>query len=1028
MRESSSPARRRRALIASMFAGLAALVAASLLAFAQPPQDKPRAPIWGQPQPPQTTPPAAPVPATPPAQRPPPQQQQAPAASPVIARIEGRSITQLDFDRLAQPYFQRLRSEMGSGFSGDVQKIASFNVLDELIRRELLAIESQRQKIEVSQDEIDAILRQDPFFLTNGKFDPVKFNGYKTSLESNYLQVLPRIRAMAAMVKLEESLRKRFTPAPAQVRAEWARRNDQVRFKVLPLLTRDISIEPEATEAEWAQYYQAHPDQFMRRTRVRLRYARLPLPAAGDSTRAAEESKALERAKAIADSLRGGMLPDTAAELTDSGLFDLPAPVIPGLGRVAGLADTIGRVDEDSTIRVVGPYTAPDAVIVGVVAERQPKRVRPLREVLGDVKRRADTEKRRVAEEAERRAFHEANRERWRGTRASLTRLTLNASTIAVKPPPSREVDRWYAQHGRSLLGMPDSSEAGLPPITDSLRAVARARMMEEQRPQRVAEAMDRIVTGLRAARDARALAKANAAAAETLTFATGSGPDTLFNPPFVDSLLASAAAAMGTLQGPRAFGPYWAVWRVDAADTSFVPPYEAVRARSDLEFAEDRRRKEEAEGKAYFEQHREEFKTPVKYALDYVAVRIPPPDSVRIPETEIRRQYDANLKDYRQEEQVKARHILFMTRDAGPEVEQKAKARADSLLAAIRKDGGDFSELAKRFSQEPGAAARGGDLGWFGRGRMVKEFEDAAFALKPGEISPVVRTQFGYHIIKLEDRKDAGTKPFDEVRAELRMQMAQVRGDSTARRSANSLRRRLALGGDAKDLAAPHGGVVSAAPIAASEAVPAMGFAQGMAQDLPGMTPGKWAQNIYRAGNSYLVLRVREKIPQQPAEFDEVKTQAIEDMKRAKRRVVLDQKVEAIRSGLAAGASLDSLAAPYGGLRDSGLLGQTAGFAPMVGSEPRVLQKAFAMTPGEVTDTLQVAQGVIWLRLEEKKSGDPATFKAASAQIEGELTKKKYDEWVQAKKKTVKIEILRPDLKDPRPSPFKTMTTSTGG
>lgn len=99
----------------------------------------------------------------------------------MIARIEGRNLTQMDFDRLAQPYFQRLRSELGSGFSGDVQKIASFNVLDELIRRELLAIESQRQKIEISQDEIDALLKQDPFFLTNGKFDPVKFNGYKTS-------------------------------------------------------------------------------------------------------------------------------------------------------------------------------------------------------------------------------------------------------------------------------------------------------------------------------------------------------------------------------------------------------------------------------------------------------------------------------------------------------------------------------------------------------------------------------------------------------------------------------------------------------------------------------------------------------------------------------------------------------------------------------------------------------------------------------------------------------------------------------
>jgi parvulin-like peptidyl-prolyl isomerase len=991
-----------------MAAALAAIAIVSLPALAQRPRQP--VPSWAQPQ----------------------QQQQrqapAPAGSPVIARIGGRPVTQTEFDEVAMPYFRMLKGQLGASFTGDIQKIATFNVLDELIRRELLVIESQREKLEVSQAEMDALLMQDPFFLTNGRFDPVKFNRYKTTPGTNYLQVQPRIREMAVMNKLDQSLRKRFTPTPAQVRAEWIKRNDQVRVKLLPLLTRDMPIEPEATEGEWAEYYRAHPDQFMRRTRVRLRYARLPLPPEGDSTRAVEESKALDRAKAIADSLRRGTLPDSAAELTDSGLFDIPAQFVPGLGHVAGLVDTLGHLDLDSTLRILGPYPTHDAVVVGLVAERQPRHLPPMREVLGDVKRRADVEKRRAINEAERRAFYESHRERWRGARAALTRVTLNPSTIAVTAPTPQEVDRWYAEHGRSLFGVPDSSKAWLPPIDDSLRAVTRARLTEEQRAHRLAETMARIVTAMRTARDARALAKANGAAAETLSVWKSSDPDTLFDAAFAESLLASATAAKGTVQGPRAFGRAWAVWRVDAVDTSFAPPYEAVRARSDLEFAQDRRERDAAEASAYFGQHREEFKTPVKYALDYVAVPIPPPDSVRVPEAEIRRQYDANPNDYRQEEQVKARHILFATRDPRPDVDKMAKARADSLLAAIRKDGGDFAELAKRFSQEPGAPTSGGDLGWFGRGRMVKEFEDAAFALAPGEISPVVKTQFGYHIIKVEARKAAGMKPFEEARVEIRMHLAQSRGDSLARRSADALRRRLVLGGDAKVLAAPYGGVVSAAPISATEALPAIGFTPGLARELPAMTPGTWAQNVYRAGSTYLVARMRQRIPERPAEFEEVKNQAAEAMRSAKRRAALTRKVEAIRSGLAAGASLDSLAAPYGGLRDSGFMGQSAGFVPMLGTEPRVVQKAFAMSPGEVTDTLQVALGVVWMRVEEKKSGDPASFKTASTQIEGELTKKKYDEWVEEKKKSVTIEILRPDLKGPRPSPFKAMTMSSGG
>jgi len=1009
----------------------AALLCACGRALAQGATGTQRVPVWAQPPQQQTPAPGAQgVPAWAQPQRPP-QQPPAQLASPVIVRVGGRPITEQGFDRVAEPYFRMLRAQLGPSFAGDVQRMATFNVLDELVRRELLALEAQRLKIQATPEDVDSLLVHDPYFLTDGKFDAVKFNSYKTQPGSNYTQMLPQLSEMAAVRKLDESLRKRFSPTPAQLREEWARRNDQVRLRLLPLLTRDMSLDPEASEAEWAQYYQAHPDQFTRKTRARLRYARLPLPAEGDSSRAAAEAQAMARGRSIADSLRRRALPDTSAELTDSGLFDLPSPAIPGIGRVTGLTDTLALLDIDSTIRVVGPYPGRDLVIVGAVTERQPKHVPTMREVLGDVRRRADVEKRRTTNEKDRLEFYQAHRERWRGRRAELTRLVLDPASLAVSAPGGVELDRWYARHGHSLFGIPDTSKAWLPPITDSMRTVVRGRIMGDERAQRGAEAATRMAGALRTARDPWALAKANGAAAETLAFMTSSGPDTLFGRPFIDSLLASAPATRGAVQGPRAFGTRWVVWRVDHADTSFVPSYEAVRSRSDQEFAESRRVQDEADGRAYFDQHRTDYKTPVRYGLDYVLVRVPLPDSVRIPESEIRRAYDANRNAYRQEEQVKARHILFLTRegarDASPDADQKARARADSLLAAIRKEGGDFAELARRFSQEPGASTSGGDLGWFGRGRMVKEFEEAAFALKPGELSPVVRTQFGYHIIKVEDRKAAGVRPYSEMRDEIRAQMAQARGDSIARRSAATLRRKLAAGGDAKALSARYGGVAKASPIAANDALPAIGFVEGLAPELPKLLAGTWAPHVYRAGNAWMALRVREVVPQRPADFDEVKAQAIEDMKDAKRRLLLNGKVAAIRSGLATGATLDSLAAPYGGLRDTGFLSQASGFLPGVGSEPRVVARAFAMKPGEQTDTLQVTPGVVWIRLEEKKSGDPATYQTATAQIEVEMVKKKYDAWVEAKKKSVTIEILRADLKGPRPNPFGGATVTAG-
>src|SRR5439155_2515317 len=108
-----------------------------------------------------------------------------------------------------------------------------------------------------------------------------------------------------------------------EIRAEWAKRNDQVRYSYLALLQREMSLEPEATETEVAGYYRAHPDAFMRKTRAHLHYVKLPLPEQTDSTRTREERRAMERARAIADSLTHKTLADSAAELVDTGPFEL---------------------------------------------------------------------------------------------------------------------------------------------------------------------------------------------------------------------------------------------------------------------------------------------------------------------------------------------------------------------------------------------------------------------------------------------------------------------------------------------------------------------------------------------------------------------------------------------------------------------------------------------------------------------------------------------------------------------------------
>jgi peptidyl-prolyl cis-trans isomerase C len=130
--------------------------------------------------------------------------------------------------------------------------------------------------------------------------------------------------------------------------------------------------------------------------------------------------------------------------------------------------------------------------------------------------------------------------------------------------------------------------------------------------------------------------------------------------------------------------------------------------------------------------------------------------------------------------EQVKARHILLkFSHNMSEEEKKKVKEKAESILERLKK-GEDFAELATAYSEDPGSAKKGGDLGYFQKGKMVKPFEEAAFSLKPGQLSGIVETRFGYHIIKVEDYKESGTKTFDEVKdsikAELQNELAKVK------------------------------------------------------------------------------------------------------------------------------------------------------------------------------------------------------------------------------------------------------------
>jgi peptidyl-prolyl cis-trans isomerase D len=174
----------------------------------------------------------------------------------------------------------------------------------------------------------------------------------------------------------------------------------------------------------------------------------------------------------------------------------------------------------------------------------------------------------------------------------------------------------------------------------------------------------------------------------------------------------------------------------------------------------------DDAKVKEYYEAHKDEFRTPERVRAQYVVLSAQAlAKQEPVSEAEVQAAYDARAAQYKVEEQRRASHILV-----------KEKAQAEKLLAEVKKSPGRFAELAKKESQDPGSAEKGGDLGWFGRGMMVKPFEEAVFGMKQGE-TRLVQSEFGYHVVRVTGVQAAKSRPLAEVHKELADELAQQKG-----------------------------------------------------------------------------------------------------------------------------------------------------------------------------------------------------------------------------------------------------------
>ncbi len=398
-----------------------------------------------------------------------------------------------------------------------------------------------------------------------------------------------------------------------------------------------------------------------------------------------------------------------------------------------------------------------------------------------------------------------------------------------------------------------------------------------------------------------------------------------------------------------------------------------------------------EAELKAYFDGHKEAFRLPEQRIVDYVLVDASKVmNSIAVNDADTKAYYDAHTADFAQEEQVRARHILLQVNDK--RTEAQALAEAQALKARLQK-GEDFAKLASQVSEDTGSKPQGGDLGFFGRGRMIKEFEEAAFAGKPGDLVGPVKTSFGVHLIRIEEHRPGGQRSYDEVKGQIVTRLKNERAQTTAEAKAKEIQERLAKESDL-DQAKLRAGIASDAAVASVETTLPFGrdeLVAGIGRGTPFATAafslekGKISEPI-RVPRGWAMVTVREARPSRLPDFAEAQPKVREAIDRDRRNARALEEAQKARAQLTDGKTLDDVAKGLGlEARDSNEFTPT-GFIAGLGLNAQVNQAAFKLNQGEIGGPIETPQGPVLFQLTEKKGFDPAEFAKQKEQIRATL------------------------------------------
>lgn len=414
----------------------------------------------------------------------------------------------------------------------------------------------------------------------------------------------------------------------------------------------------------------------------------------------------------------------------------------------------------------------------------------------------------------------------------------------------------------------------------------------------------------------------------------------------------------------------------------------------------------------AHFDKHKNDYKVPekrkVKFALlDIQQIR----ERIQVTPEDVQRKYDENSQQYSTPEQVRASHILLNTEGKD---DAAVKKRAEEILAKA-KSGADFAKLATEYTEEEAGKARGGDLDFFGRGQMVPEFEKVAFSLQPGQISDVVKTQFGYHIIKVTDKRAATSRKIDEVRSQIEEQIKWERAQAEAERIANELETRIKKPEDLEIVAKPRGlTVAETPPFSREEPIAGLGMAPAVSDQAFELEDGQVSGAI-RTPQGFAFITVTGREAARDPTLEEVKARVREDVVKQKAIDAARQKAAAAAAQLKEGASLEAAAKAAGvEAKTTDLIARGAPVGD-AGVSPAIDAAAFALPVGGVSDPIVTDNGAVIVKVVEKKEVTPTELASGKQAIRDEMVNERrnrfYSAYMTKARDKMKININRETL-----------------